>query len=564
MVVAALFCGWLPISATVVGTGLVLQPTYLGNASQPDRIPLSPVIYNANHGYGSHSAIFQSRPCFHGHFLTNTRPEYEQNLAVLYGISCELSDPTQMQGCTATFTLGKAQVPMNAPYTQEQVLAASLQTLFLHTGDVSQKYPLTIEIKAEGIPQPDWAAKYARPYFYPDEDLEKSKKGELKLKPLAVPGITIDDTTLLGVTYLVIDGIQPDPKITPQKPVFVPFMLEGEGDYGSLSLVPLWPGNSWSEPIGVLTRPDLPYYEKWSSGRDTLRESDAMPHQSFPPPLMGFGRLSIVEEDSLYSVRVEGGEMNPQQFAAFVYSCVATVRPTEQRPLEIVFSYFKLHDEYQALLNNDPAWKDGTSCRFVVDTKTMKLLKGSVPGYEMKFEWGYMRMVRKNDKETMFYEEDPAPPWISEYLKKISKDLPAVAEKDHKAVIQSSKVKLTKWVADGKGELDDILLIMLTLHRYENDVSFFENLWWRDKHRVTRAVAAYFAEQGFMHEGVTIRPQLEKHMDQMQYNSWEHQMRSQEISYQIQSRIGKAIQAWEKRCDALNAPEDPVPIEQEE
>jgi hypothetical protein len=41
-------------------------------------------------------------------------------------------------------------------------------------------------------------------------------------------------------------------------------------------------------------------------------------------------------------------------------------------------------------------------------------------------------------------------------------------------------------------------------------------------------------------------------------------MRSQEISYQIQSRIGKAIQAWEKRCDALNAPEDPVPIEQEE
>jgi hypothetical protein len=40
-------------------------------------------------------------------------------------------------------------------------------------------------------------------------------------------------------------------------------------------------------------------------------------------------------------------------------------------------------------------------------------------------------------------------------------------------------------------------------------------------------------------------------------------MRSQEISYQIQSRIGKAIQAWEKRCDELNAAEAPAPIEKE-
>ena len=563
MAVAAFIYGWPPVSATVIGTGLVSQPTYLGNASQPDRIPLSPVIYNANHGYGSHSAIFQSRPCYHGHFLGTNRPEYEQNLAVLYGISCELSDPTQMHGCTATFTLGKAQLPAGAAYTQEQVFAASLQTLFLHTGGVSQKHPLTIEIKAEGIPLPAWAAKYAKPYFYTDEDLEKSKKGEPKLKPLAVPGITIDDTSMPGVTYLVIDGVPPDPKISSQKPVFIPFMLEGEGDSGSLSLVPLWPGNSWSEPLGVLTRPDLPYYEKWNSGRDMFRESDAKPHQSFPPPRWRFGGLSIVEEESLDTVRVAGGEMTPEQFAAFVFSCVATVRPTEQRPLEIVFTYLNLHDDYSALLKNDPAWKDGTSCRFVLDAKTMKLLKGSVPGYQMKFEWGYTRIEREDDKEAMYDEEDPAPPWLSEHLATISKELSAVVEEDQESMIQSNKVKLIEWVAEGKGELEDILLTMLALHRCEIDVSFFENLWWRDKHRVTRAVAAYFAEQGFMHQGVRVSPQLEKQMDRMQYDTWEYQTRSQELSYQIQSRIGKAIQAWEKRCDDLNATEATAPTEKE-
>jgi hypothetical protein len=69
--------------ATIVGTGLIGQPAYLGNASQPDRIPLAPVIENSNHGYGAHTAIFQSRPCYHGHFLADGRPEYEHNLAVL-------------------------------------------------------------------------------------------------------------------------------------------------------------------------------------------------------------------------------------------------------------------------------------------------------------------------------------------------------------------------------------------------------------------------------------------------------------------------------------------------
>ncbi len=549
IVLATVFCGLLHVSATVVGTGLISQPTYLGNASQPDRIPLSPVIYHANHGYGAHTAIFQSRPCYHGYFLTEGRPEYEQNLAVLYGISCELSDTTQMPGCIATFTIGKMQVPSNAPYTQEQVFAASLQTLLLHSWGMSQKSPLTVEIINDGIPQPEWAAKFARPYFYSDDDLEKSKTSALDIKPLAVPGITIDDTSVPGVTYLVIDGVQPDPKITTQSPVFVPFMPEGESDSESLWLVPMWPGNNWSEPLGVLTRPVLPYYEKWTSGGSAFIESDAKPHQPPPHPIISPTRVTFVEEESLYSVRVERGEMTPQQFAAFVYACIATYLPTEKRPLELVFTDVTLPEAYHALLKNDTAWKDGISCRFVLDAKAMKLVQGSVPGYGLKCEFGDIQIETLDDNETMVNELDPAPPWLSAYLEKISKDLPAVAEKDHKAVIEASKVKLTKWTSDKKGDIDDILLTMLTLYRYQNDASFFENLWWRDQNRVTRAIAAYIAEQGFMHEGVRVRPQLEKHLHRLQLNMWEHKMRIQELSYPVQSRLGIAVQAWEKRCE---------------
>lgn len=559
MLVIAALCSWLPVSATVISTGLIFQPTYLGNASQPDRIPLSPVIYNANHDYGSYSAIFQSRPCYHGHFLTNSRPEYEQNLAVIYGLSCDFSDSTQLHGCTATFTLRKMQLPMGAPYTQEQVFAASLQTLLMRAQGITKQYPLTIEIKTEGIPQPDWAVKYARPYFYTDEEIEKIKKGEIESKPLAVPGIRIDATSLPGVTYLVFDGVQPDHKIPQQMPVFVPFMREGESDNGVISLVPLWPGNSWSDPLGVIARPDLPYYEKWMTS--SCESADAKPHQSYPLTRTGWGQLRFTEEKSHCTVEVLGGQMSTQQFATFLYSCLVSIRPTEERPLHVVCSYFHLNEEYLNLLPKEPAADRGFSCTFAFDAKTMKLTKGVIPGYEINFDYGHISIVGVNENENVRSEEDPAPSWIAPHLAAISKDLPVLTEKDSREVIIMSKTKLMKWVLDGKGDINDILHTMLTLNYYVNDAWFFENLWWRDKNRVTRAVAGYIAEKGFVLQGDTIRPQLEKQLEERQFDPWVRQIRSEEISHEIQLRIAKAIQAWDKRCNELNADKSPLPTE---
>lgn len=568
-VVAA--CGWLPVSATIVGTGLMHQPVYLGNGSQPDRIPLSPAIYNANHGYGSHSVIFESRPCYHGHFITDTRPEYEQNLAVLFGISCELSDSTQIPGTTATFTIRRAQAPENAPYTQEGVFAATLQTLLLHSRGMSQKHPLTVEIKAMDMPLPEWAAKFAGPYFYSDDDLDRYSKGEASLKPLPVPGIRIDETSVPGVIYLMVGGVAPDPDITPQLPVFVPFTHEGECDSIPVKLVPMWPGDSWSEPLGVLTRPDLPYYERWGSNHVTGSFTEFGPtrHQSHPNPILESSKIVVDDDGKSCSVRVVGGEMTPGQFSAFVFACVATVRPTEGHPLKLEFDDVALNKGYRNLLANDPAWKGGgTSCEFVLEPATMKLLKGSVPRYEMTLARGEINVSVLEDRERMFYEEDPAPPWISAALARISRDLPAVSGKEVEEVTRGYRGKLLGSPSGNTEDPDKILRILLALSLYQKcDPLFFEQMWWRDSARITRAVAGYCAMRSADQDGALVSPKLERELESMRFDRWEQEMRRQELSHAIQSRLKEAIADWEKRCADLNAkdspsaqvPETPVP-----
>ena len=558
MFVVAILGSWLPVSATAVGTGLISQLTYLGNASQPDRIPLSPVIYNANHNYGSHDAIFQSRPCYHGHFLTNSRPEYEQNLAVIYGISCDLSDSTQMVGCTATFTLRKPQLPTHAPYTQEQVFAASLQTLLMYSYGMTQENPLTIVIKAEGIPQPAWAAKYARAYFYTEEEI-KNRVGGVD-KPLAVAGIKIDTTSLPGATYLVLEGVKPDPKIPELKPAFVPFISEGENDSG-MCLVPLWPGTSWGEdPIGVIARPDLPYYEKW--GASSNATNDAKPHQSYPTPLGYFWRIIYTEEKSLCTLEIEQGEMTTEQFATFLFSCIATLKPTEERPLHFIFRHFDLNEEYLSMLEKQPVGDDGFSLRFVFDAKTMKITKGVVPGYEMNYEYGRFRVMSARENENKLYDPNSTPTWIVKQLATISNDLPLITDENSKEFITTSKVKLMKWALDGQGDVNDILHTMLMLNHYENDPWFFASLGSRDKNRVTRAVAGCFAEKAFVLVGEEKRQLLQKPLQEMPYDPWVDEIRSRGMDDHVQSLVAKAIEAWRKRCDTPKSDPSSLPNEE--
>jgi hypothetical protein len=536
--------------ATIVGTGLIGQPAYLGNASQPDRIPLAPVIENSNHGYGAHTAIFQSRPCYHGHFLADGRPEYEHNLAVLFGISCSLSDTTQMPGCIATFRVRNARPPSNAPYSQEQVFAVSLQALLLRSFGMHESSPLTIVVEGDGVPKPAWAAKYEKPYFYPEA--EPGARG--KFEPLRVPGISIDRTSVPGATYLVLDGVAPDPGVGERRPVFVPFKFEGEcGDDGTVWLVPVWHGDSWQNPLGVIAHPLLPYYEKWRAGANgAFTESEALPHQTPPNPVVRPEWLCLEPDDPTGSVRIRYGEMSPDQLAVLAFACVASARPTEARPLRLVLDQVSLPVVYQNQLGADSAWQEGKSCEFALDPATMKLTRGSVPGYAMSCESGLLTIAMVVPPERMFYQEDPAPSWIAGTLDRIRTGVEPITREQFAQQSTLFREVMFPAGAARPQSPDEQLEAMLAMWLHgDQPTDRLEWLWWRSDDRAVRALAACLADMPVT--GYAASPRID--FDQWLYgrfNGWETELRKQELDSALQQRLRDAVVAWRNRC--LEAP----------
>lgn len=382
--IIAITCG-TRAPATVVGTGLVEQPIYLGSASQPDRIPLAPAICNSNKGYGTHATICQSRPCYQGHFVADGATVYEQNLAALFGVSLELSDPTQLPTSTATFRLRPVEPPANAPYSQEQVMAAALQCLLFRAGSVSKEHPLTVVVTGDGMPTPEWASKYAGKYGHEDRE-----DGEAP-PPIAVPGVSLENTAL-GVRYLVFDGVPAKAAIKRRDPVFIPFRHEGdrEGEMEDIQgayLIPVWHGDAWAEPLNLLTTPYLPYYEKWSSGATGRNpEQAATPYLAPPHPVLRRSDFDVGRSPDKVSVSFRLGDSTPGEFAAIVYACILTVQPTQECPLVIELADLPEPKSYRALMLKDPAWEEGRSCTFVFDPATLTLTKGSVPGFVLRKE----------------------------------------------------------------------------------------------------------------------------------------------------------------------------------
>lgn len=353
----------LPVDARarVVGTGLVEQHADLGEASRPDRIPLAPVVCNSNHGFGSIGVIFESRPCYHGHFLDRGFPGYEQNLAVLFGIRAEFSDTTQLPGTSVTFHLRECRPPANAPYTQEQVLAASLQCLLARAWGLRENAPLTVMIQGDGIPTPEWAAKYAKPYFSEENPASGNQK------PILLSGLRLEENSL-GVSHIVFESVPADPKITTREPVFIPFLPEGEAEAESVSLVPVWTGDAWLEPLNVLMLPHLPYYERWHSGvSGGSTESVAIPHLTPPNPICRYAGFDVHRLDTGMQITLRERDLSPHKLAVFIFACVVSEKPTLEHPMTVVITPEALSEEYRMLLEADGSWKDGLSCEFAFD-----------------------------------------------------------------------------------------------------------------------------------------------------------------------------------------------------
>jgi hypothetical protein len=53
-------------------------------------------------------------------------------------------------------------------------------------------------------------------------------------------------------------------------------------------------------------------------------------------------------------------------------------------------------------------------------------------------------------------------------------------------------------------------------------------------------------------------PNLERELGDMRFDRWEQELRRQELSHAIQSRLKNAIADWDKRCADLNAKDSPA------
>ena len=528
------------------GTGLILQPIYLGTASQPDRIPLAPAIYNANYDYGACEAIFQPRPCYHGHFLVAGVPEYEQNLAVLFGVSAQFSDTSQLRGTTVTFLLRQGKSPGNAPYSQEQVMAASLQIILMNAQGLSKNAPLTVIVKGDGIATPDWTSKYAKAYFHQEELADQEPH------PIILSGLRIEESSL-GVRHVVFADVKPDPAIKRRDPVFVPFLLEGECDNdGYITLVPIWYGDTWQEPLNVLTTPYLPYYEMWGGVNGKNSETVAIPHMAPPNPIISRTWLDIDHTASGITVTPHQESFPPNRLAAFIFACVSSTQPTTKCPLTISLHDATIPEEYKAILRTDPAWREGASCDFVCDPATSRLLKGNVPGFVLKNIGGRLTVSMKT-RQQRISPNDSVQEWIVGAIQYISNDAPPAVADEITEIKRNQDSLWRDSQPDSKEDDQQRIRSLLALWKFDGAAETLENAWWRSTDRVTRSIAACLivSKQDSL-TGSDLNT-LDFGNEISRFNEWEAQRRSEETANVIQDAIKTAVQEWEKRHENAGA-----------
>lgn len=524
-------------AATNVGTGLVYQLAYLGAASQPDRIPLAPVITRSNYGYGTYGLISQPRPCYHGHFLADGKPEYEQNLAVLFGISFNFSDETQMPGSTLTIRIKPCKPPSNAPYSQEQVTAAALQTVLWTAYGLSKESPMTVVIEGDGMPAPEWASKYAKPYFREDPDNQDV--------PIPVPGVGTDQNSL-GVRSIIFNQVAANPAIERRDPAFVPFTSEGEGDNEGVLLVPVWHGDVWAEPMNVLIIPNLPYYERWH-GQGESTESVAIPHMAPPNPILGPSEFKIKRPPGGGTwVVPRDHDFSPTELAALIHACITTIQPTADCPLTFSLAESNITEEYQDVLRQNPAWKDGQTCEFVFDPSTLKLLKGSVPDFSLENRYGYLR-VYPDTMRRINETDPPIPDWIKPSIQYIRDLAPPPTEMDFTEAKQHPETLLRD--TDPASTKDDEQRIrgLLALWKSDTDADQLKSIWQHAIDRKTRAIAVQLAQS--KHFQVTGSNQVRIGIDQelLDLDEWDRARRREETHFRTSEAIQSAVTEWEQR-----------------
>ncbi len=384
-----------PAAATVVGLGTIEQPVNLGLRSDPASIPLGPVAFEANHGYGIHALISESRPCQHGAMELEGGQELEQNLARAFGISVEPVDETSVPYAPVVLRVKPWPKPAYSPYSREQVLAATLQCLVRSAGG-RPKVPLVIQVVTEDPADQAWAAKYAGKYITRPDDPKEP------VEPTPVPGTKIE-TDAFGVTRVVFPGVSGKPAREPRPPVWIPFRLGGESgpDQPTWELLPVWTGDDWQEPLDALGRPYLLFHDLFNPASAFIAQVNA---------LFNEGRSkdwSVKREAGRTSVRLSFDDLAEGDLAALLHALVLSVRPTEGQPLDVTLRPYRGKVPYFDTLLEAGGWEkvmlgsdEALRGVFVFDAATGKLLRGTIPRRTLEgYGSGSMRVVGPREED---------------------------------------------------------------------------------------------------------------------------------------------------------------------
>ncbi len=382
-------------AATVVGLGTIEQPVNLGLRSDPASIPLGRAAFEANHGYGIHALISESRPCQHGAMELEDGQELEQNLARAFGISVEPVDSTSVPYAPVVLRVKSWPKPAYSPYSREQVLAATLQCLVRSSGG-TPKVPLVIQIQTDNPEDQKWAGKFAGKYITHSDD------PKVPVEPTPVPGTKIE-TDAFGVARVVFPGVGGKPAREPRPPVWIPFRLGGESgpDQPTWQLLPVWTGDNWQEPLDALGRPYLLFHDLFNPASSFTTQVNAL-----------FSRgqwkdWSVTRAAGSTSAYLSFDELSDGDLAAFLHALVLSVRPTEEQPLEVTLrphrgpvSYFASCLEAGGWEKVMPGGDESLKGSFVLDAGTGKLLRGTIPRHTLEgFGSGSMRVVGPREED---------------------------------------------------------------------------------------------------------------------------------------------------------------------
>jgi hypothetical protein len=384
-----------PLAATVVGLGTIEQPVNLGPRSDPASVPLGPVAYEANHGYGIHALISESRPCQHGTMSIPGGQELEQNLARAFGISVEPLDSTSVPYAPVVLRVNAWPKPAYSPYSREQVLAATLQCLVRSSGG-TPKVPLVIQVVTEDPADQSWAAKFAGNYITrPGDD-------GVPVDPTPVPGTEIE-TDAFGVARVVFPGVTAKAAQPARPPVWIPFRLGGESgpDQPTWELLPVWTGDDWEEPLDALGQPYHLFHDLFNPASSFVTQVNALFH-SGRWKTWSLKRSPEKSFAFLYFDEVTDGDL-----AAFLHALVLSVRPTADQPLEVTLRTYGRPVPYFASCLEAGGWetrKEGNDTEltgtFVLDASTGKLLRGTIPRFTLEgYGSGSLRVVGPREED---------------------------------------------------------------------------------------------------------------------------------------------------------------------